>query len=58
MIGMAKTVLALDDDARATGGERVLDADFIAERTDGFPAFEAMVRATAWDEIQRASGLH
>ncbi|TCT08314.1 FdhF/YdeP family oxidoreductase [Aquabacter spiritensis] len=57
MVGIAKTLLALDDDAKAAGGARVLDAAFIAEHTDGFPAFEAMVRETSWDEIRRESGL-
>jgi len=57
MVGMAKALLALDDDARMSGGARVLDHAFIAEHTDGFPAFEAMVRESGWDDIQLASGL-
>ncbi|WP_428030970.1 FdhF/YdeP family oxidoreductase [Ancylobacter sp.] len=57
MVGMAKALLAFDDDARLFDGKRVLDHAFIAEHTDGFPAFEAMVRETGWDDIQLASGL-
>ncbi|RTM01071.1 formate dehydrogenase [Ancylobacter aquaticus] len=57
MMGMAKALLALDDEAQATGGERVLDHAFIAAHTDGFPAFEAKARATSWEEIERNAGL-
>ena len=57
MVGMAKALLALDEEALATGGARVLDHAFIAEHTDGFPAFEAKVRETGWNDIQSASGL-
>lgn len=34
-----------------------IDRAFIAEHTHGFEAFEARVRATTWDEIERESGL-
>ncbi|MFD1487826.1 FdhF/YdeP family oxidoreductase [Ancylobacter vacuolatus] len=57
MMGMAKALLALDEETQATGGERLLDHGFIAEHTDGFPAFEAKVRETPWDAIERACGL-
>lgn len=57
IVGMAKAVLALDDEAQAMGAERVLDVAFIAEHTSGFSEFEAQVRATGWQEIERASGL-
>ena len=57
MVGMAKALLALDDKAQAVGGQRVLDAAFIAAHTDGFPAFETMVRATDWEQIEHESGL-
>lgn len=57
MIGIAKTLFAMEDEARATGGVPVLDRDFIAAHTDGFAAFETLVRETDWTEIQLASGL-
>lgn len=57
MTGIAKTVLQLDDEAKAKGGERVLDVAFIEEHCHGFEEFEAFVRASSWDEIERVSGL-
>ncbi|RST87707.1 formate dehydrogenase [Aquibium carbonis] len=57
MMGIAKAVLALDDEARRAGAARVLDEAFIAEHTHGFEAFEAMVRQTGWAEIELTSGL-
>ncbi len=57
MMGMAKALIAWDDEARASGGERILDEAFIAAHTHGFDAFEERVRATGWDEIVRTSGL-
>lgn len=57
MLGIAKALFDLDDEAQALGGARVLDASFIAEHTDGFADFEAMVRWTGWDEIQLNAGL-
>jgi anaerobic selenocysteine-containing dehydrogenase len=35
----------------------VLDTVFIAEHTDGFEAFAADLRQTAWDDILATSGL-
>ncbi|MBC8129274.1 MAG: FdhF/YdeP family oxidoreductase [Rhizobiaceae bacterium] len=57
MTGIAKTVLELDDAAKATSAKRVLDVDFIAEHCHGFEAFEAFVREQTWEEIERCSGL-
>jgi molybdopterin-dependent oxidoreductase alpha subunit len=57
MMGIAKALLDLDDAARAVGGNRVLDVDFLAEHTHGFAAFEAMVRDAGWPEIVETSGL-
>ncbi len=57
MMGIAKALLALDDAALATGGERVLDVEFIAGHTHDFEAFAAQVRATGWDMIEETSGL-
>ncbi len=57
MMGIAKALFAWDDEARTRGNKRVLDVRFIAEHTDGFEAFEAKVRGTAWADIEHASGL-
>jgi len=57
VMGICKAVLAADDEARATGAARVLDAAFIAEHTHGYEAFARAVRASDWDEIVRESGL-
>ena len=50
--GLAKAVFALDDDARCAGMPRVLDVDFIQAHCLGFEAFEADIRATAWQDIE------
>jgi molybdopterin-dependent oxidoreductase alpha subunit len=55
--GIMKLVLEADDAAMSAGHPRVLDTAFIAEHTDGFAAFAADIRETAWDEILAASGL-
>ncbi|ALV27088.1 FdhF/YdeP family oxidoreductase [Pannonibacter phragmitetus] len=57
MTGMAKALFAWDDAAQAAGEARVLDDKFIAAHTHGFEAFEAMVRGTAWSDIEAACGL-
>jgi len=57
MTGMAKTLFALDAEARATGGAPVLDDAFIAEHTHGFDAFRAFVEAAEWTDILDASGM-
>ena len=57
IMGICKAVIEADDDAVATGAARVLDAAFIAEHTHGYEAYAAAVRASAWDEIERESGL-
>jgi molybdopterin-dependent oxidoreductase alpha subunit len=56
LLGLCKHVFAADD-AERSEGRRVLDADFIAQHTSGFEAFEAKVRATSWEEIEVQSGL-
>jgi len=55
--GLAKAVLALDDAARLSGKQRILDIDFIAEHGHGFEAFEAAVRAQSWPALEQQSGL-
>ena len=57
IMGLAKALLALDDAAVAAGEQRVLDVAFIQEYTHGFAEFEAAVRACAWRDIERESGL-
>jgi molybdopterin-dependent oxidoreductase alpha subunit len=58
LTGICKAVLAMHDEAVATGGEPVLDEAFIAEHTHGFDQFAAWARAQDWDELERRSGLH
>jgi len=55
--GVCKALLEMDDAAVASGRERVLDVAFIAEHTHGFETFEAALRAYAWDDLERESGL-
>lgn len=57
MMGIAKMLFALDEEARTAGRSEVLDHAFIAEHTHGFEAFKKLVLSTGWDEITRASGL-
>jgi molybdopterin-dependent oxidoreductase alpha subunit len=57
IMGLCKAILACDDAAREAGAARVLDTAFIAEHTQGFGGFEAAVRACAWADIERESGL-
>ncbi|MDF1600894.1 FdhF/YdeP family oxidoreductase [Mesorhizobium sp. YIM 152430] len=57
MVGIAKTLLELDHQAKAAGTDRVLDVDFIAQHTHGFAPFAAYVRAQSWDDLEREAGL-
>ncbi|MGF0238112.1 FdhF/YdeP family oxidoreductase [Rhodococcus sp. IEGM1300] len=57
MIGIAKALLELDDDAQRDGGNSILDNDFIAKHTEGFEAFATSVRTHHWQHIERKSGL-
>jgi molybdopterin-dependent oxidoreductase alpha subunit len=54
MMGIAKALFDLDKTSR---NGPVLDRDFIREHTHGFEKFDAAVRATEWDQIERRSGL-
>lgn len=51
--GIMKALLALEDSLG-----QVLDQTFIAEHTLGFEALVADLHATAWADIEQASGLH
>ena len=53
--GVMKALVALDDAAGPDGA--VLDRGFIAAHTNGFDAFAADLRDTAWAAIEEASGM-
>ncbi|VXC48550.1 putative oxidoreductase; putative molybdoenzyme [Sphingomonas sp. T1] len=55
--GIAKALVALDEAARASGGEPALDHAFIAEHTDGLEPYIADLARTDWADIEQASGL-
>ncbi|WP_250475782.1 FdhF/YdeP family oxidoreductase [Caballeronia sp. GAFFF1] len=55
--GMMKTVLALDRESQAQGGEGVLDRAFIDEHTSGIDELIADIDATSWEQIVGASGV-
>ena len=57
IMGICKALIASDDAAQAAGAARVLDVAFLDEHTHGFDAFAAAVRACAWRDIERESGL-
>lgn len=57
MMGIAKALFALDEEARTRGGAPVIDWAFIEEHTHGFEAFREQVCGQHWDELERASGL-
>ena len=57
ILGICKYLIEADDLARGSGGQRVLDVDFIAQHTSGFDEFAAFCRTQAWDDIEAASGL-
>jgi molybdopterin-dependent oxidoreductase alpha subunit len=55
--GMCKHILEVDDEARTSGGERVIDHDFISMHTAGFDAFAEHCRRQSWERLERHSGL-
>lgn len=55
--GMAKVVFAAEDAAQAAGDAPVLDHAFIAEHSQGFEDYRAVVEATDWAQIEDQSGL-
>ncbi len=57
LTGICKALISADDAAVLSGGPRVLDVDFITAHTHGLEEFSNFVRATAWDSIERESGL-
>ena len=57
IVGICKSVIAADDEAKGTGGERILDVEFIEEHTSGFEEFADFCRAQDWDALETKSGL-
>lgn len=57
LMGLCKAIIEMDDAARESGGDRVLEIAFINEHTHGFEEFEKALRDTGWDTIVRRSGL-
>lgn len=57
MVGIAKALIARDDEAQADGQPPVIDHEFIAEHTKGLSEFAAFVRASEWIAIEAESGL-
>jgi molybdopterin-dependent oxidoreductase alpha subunit len=57
LMGIAKALFALDDEAKASGGQRVLDVAFIEEHTQGLKEFEAAVRSAEWTELESRAGF-
>lgn len=55
--GLCKRVLELDDAAVASGGRRVLDAEFIQDHTQGFATLADDLRAESWALLEAESGL-
>jgi molybdopterin-dependent oxidoreductase alpha subunit len=55
--GVMKLVLEAHEEAIASGGEPVLDLEFIERHTHGFEALADDLRRVNWDDILRVSGL-
>ena len=58
LAGICKAVLCMHDEAKAAGGDAVLDEAFITQHTHGFERFADWLRIQNWDELERRSGLH
>jgi molybdopterin-dependent oxidoreductase alpha subunit len=57
LVGMSKALLAMDDEAKTAGTERVIDVDFIERHTSGFDDFVTSMDHFQWPEIEACSGL-
>ncbi|HKS12196.1 MAG TPA: FdhF/YdeP family oxidoreductase [Pseudomonas sp.] len=57
VMGMVKSLLAMDRQAIADGQPAVLDHAFIAAHTHGFERFVSEVEVYPWETLERRSGL-
>jgi len=57
LTGLCKAIVALDDRARETGDDAVIDHAFVEEHTRGFEDFCLHLRQVEWPAIEQASGL-
>ncbi len=57
LTGLCKCVIEADDAALAAGDARVIDADFVAEHTQGYEELAQAMRRASWADIERESGL-
>jgi molybdopterin-dependent oxidoreductase alpha subunit len=57
ILGICKAVIQADDEARLTGGDPVIDWDFIDRHTTGFESFADRARRTEWSAIVEECGL-
>jgi len=57
IMGLSKALLEADEQAQASNLARVLDVDFLAAHTHDFDAYASAVKACAWADIERESGL-
>ena len=55
--GMCKAIIAADDAAKADGGPRFVDVDFLERHTSDFEAFAQAARDYAWSDLEAGSGL-
>ena len=57
ILGICKHLLDIDLERRRADRRPVLDRAFIEAHTQGFEAFETMVKNTGWSDIEHYSGL-
>jgi len=57
LVGMSKALLTMDEEAKTTSNERVIDVEFIEQHTSGFDTFVAGMDHFQWPEIEACSGL-
>jgi molybdopterin-dependent oxidoreductase alpha subunit len=57
LVGMSKSLLEMDEAAKAAGGKPAIDVDFITSDTSGFHDFAATMRLFQWPHIEACSGL-
>ncbi len=57
IVGICKAVIEADDEAKRSGGVRMIDVPFIEQHTHGFEDFANFCRAQQWAKIEAMSGL-